>query len=78
MQQIFRVNMEKVKMFEIDSRVGLNGSTTNWHFSCMQDEERKNFIVWLGDVNIDKFTKSTFMNLVHFAEKAGCTQMILV
>lgn len=78
MQQIFKVNNEKVKMFEIDSRVGLNGSTTNWQFSCMQDEERKNFIVWLGDISIDKFTKTTFMNLVNFAEKAGCAKMILV
>jgi len=44
----------------------------------MQDEETKRFYVWLGDVTIDKFTKTTFLNLVNFAEKAGSTKMILV
>lgn len=32
----------------------------------------------LGDITIDKFTKSTFMNLVDFCEKLNATQMILV
>ena len=78
MQELFKVDGEKCKLYEIDSRVGLNGQTSNWSFPCMLDEDRKNFIVWLGDVCIDKFTKTTFMNLVNFAEKSGCAKMILV
>jgi len=32
----------------------------------------------IGKVTIEKFTKSTFLNLVAYAEKAGAKQMILV
>jgi len=32
----------------------------------------------LGNVTIDRFTKSTFLNLVAYAEKSGAKQMILV
>jgi hypothetical protein len=38
----------------------------------MQDEESHRFYVWLGDLAIEKFTKTTFLNLVNFAEKASC------
>jgi hypothetical protein len=37
-----------------------------------------NFYVMLGNVTIDRFTKSTFLNLVAFAEKSGAKQMVLV
>jgi len=37
-----------------------------------------NFYVMLGNVTIEKFTKSTFLNLVAYAEKAGAKQMILI
>ena len=75
---MFKVSENKAKLFELDSRVGLNGSQSNWSFPCMQDEDSHRFYVYLGDVNIDKFTKSTFLNLVNFAEKAGCNKLILV
>jgi hypothetical protein len=42
------------------------------------DEENKRFIVSLGDITIDKFTKSTFMNLANFAEEKGATSMVFV
>jgi len=32
----------------------------------------------LGDITIERFTKSTFMNIVDFAEKLGATKMILI
>jgi len=32
----------------------------------------------LGNVSIEKFTKSTFLNLVAYAEKNGAKQMVLV
>lgn len=65
-------------MFDLDSRVGLNGSQSNWSFSTLFDETNKRFYVWLGDVTLDKFTKTTFLNIVNFAEKTGATQVILV
>lgn len=42
------------------------------------DQENCRFYVWMGDATIEKFTKSTFMNLVDFAEKAGATSIILI
>lgn len=66
------------KLFELDSRVGLNGSQSHWSFPCMQDEDAQRFYVWLGDLSIEKFTKTTFLNLVNFAEKANCNKLILV
>lgn len=75
---MFKVSEGKFKLFDIDSRAGLNGSQTHWSYPCMQDEESSRFFIWLGDVSIDKFTKTTFLNLVSFAEKAGSSNMILV
>jgi len=42
------------------------------------DEENKRFYIWLGDITIDKFTKSTFMNLVTFAESKGAVNMTFI
>lgn len=58
--------------------MGLNGSKSCWSFPCVYDEQTQKFFVWLGDITIDRFTKTTFLNLVNFAEKAGAQQMILV
>jgi len=69
---------EGVKLFELDSKVGLNGQIGHWSFPCIFDEESKRFFVWLGDVTIDKFTKSIFLNLVAFAEKTGASKMVLI
>jgi hypothetical protein len=65
-------------MYEFDSRVGLNGQKCLWMFPCILDSVHSRFFVWMGDVSIEKFTKSTFMNLVGFSEKAGAKQLILV
>ena len=65
-------------MFELDSRVGLNGCQSNWSFSSVFDSQSKKFFVWLGDVAIEKFTKTTFLNLVNFAEKTGAKEVVLV
>lgn len=78
LQQLFKIESDKCKLFEVDSRIGLNGSSTLWSFPCLQDDVREHLIVWLGDINIDKFTKTTFMNLVNFGEKANCKKMIFV
>jgi len=65
-------------MYEFDSRVGLNGQKCLWMFPCILELVHSRFFVWMGDVSIDKFTKSTFMNLVGFAEKSGAKELILV
>jgi len=56
-------------MYEFDARIGLNGQQCLWKFPCLLDLSQNKFFVWMGDVTIEKFTKSTFMNLVGFAEK---------
>ena len=75
---MFKVSEGKAKLVDIDSRIGLNGSQSHQTYSCMQDEESGRFYVWLGDVSIEKFTKTTLMNLVSFAEKAGSNKLVLV
>jgi hypothetical protein len=42
------------------------------------DELLENFYVYLGAADINKFTKSTFMNLVTFAEKSGAKAIYLI
>jgi len=69
---------DKYKLYEFDSKVGLNGSQTHCNFPCLLEEEKKTFFVWLGDVTIDKFTKSTFLNLANFAETNGAKQVVLI
>jgi len=65
-------------MYEFDSRIGLNGSQIHSTFPCLLDSENKRFYIWLGDITIGKFTKSTFMNLANFAETKGAQEMIFV
>ena len=78
LQQIFKSEIGKSRLFEVDSRIGLNGTSTFWSFPCLHDEAKEILIVWLGDINFDKFTKTTFMNLVNFAEKSNCKQIVFV
>lgn len=42
------------------------------------ETESKKFFVWLGDITIDKFTKTTFLNIVQFAETAGASSLVIV
>ena len=65
-------------MSELDSRVGLNGSQSHWSFPCLLDAATSNFFVMLDTVTTDKFTKSTFLNLVAYAEKTGAKQILLI
>jgi len=64
--------------YEFDSLVGLNGSQIHSSFPCLLDEEKKRFFIWLGDITINKFTKSTFMNLADFAEKKGALTITVI
>ena len=78
MMQLFRIKDGQVKHFELDSRVGLNGAQVCWSFPCVLDEQRQIFFVWIGDITIERFTKTTFLNLTNFAENAGATEIMLV
>jgi len=42
------------------------------------ETESKRFFLCLGDISMDKFTKSTFLNIVAFAEKAGASSLVVV
>jgi len=66
------------KLSEFDCRVGLNAAHLHANYPCLLDTQHNRFFVWMGDVPIDKFNKSTFMNLANYAEKNGATSMILV
>jgi len=78
MMKLFQISQGQAKHFELDSKVGLNGSKTCWSFPCVYDEQRSKFFVWLGDITIEKFTKTTFLNLTSFDENTGAKQMILI
>ena len=66
---MIQVQGDQFKLFELDSRIGLNAGTHFESFACLFEEENNRFFVMLGDITIDKFTKSTFLNIVSFAEK---------
>lgn len=44
----------------------------------MLDTNRNLQYVWLGDSTIDKFTKSTYLNLAELAQKKGAKKLVLV
>lgn len=69
--EILKLKEGSYKIYDIDSRVGLNGSKSFSQFQCLNDEESHRFYIWMGELAIEKFTKTTFLNLVNFAEKAG-------
>jgi len=75
---VIKVKEGRFRVYELDSRVGLNGSKSLETFDCLMETESKRFFVWLGDISIDKFTKTTFLNMVDFAEKAGASSMVIV
>jgi len=60
-------NKDNVELVELDSRIGLNGHLSYWEFKCLYNQDNQSFFVWLGDVGIEKLTKSAFLNLADFA-----------
>lgn len=78
MMNLFQVQDGQVKHFELDARAGLNGARTCWSFPCVLDESRQMFFVWLGDVTIERFSKTTFLNLANFAEANSAKRLVLV
>lgn len=78
MISVIKVKEGRFRVYELDSRVGLNGSKSLECFNCLLETESKRFFVWLGDISIDKFTKTTFLNMVQLAEKAGASSMVIV
>lgn len=78
MLNMIKVENDAFKLFELDSMVGLNASHHFQSFTCLFEEDKKRFFVLLGDITIDKFTKSTYLNLVSFAEKQGANSMVLI
>lgn len=78
MTKMINASEDRIKLYELDSRVGLNGSQCLESFPCLMDDEHHRFYVWIGDITIDKFTKTTFLNIVAFAEKAGASSLILI
>ena len=71
-------NVKDGKQFELDARVGLNGSHTSWSFPCVLDESSATFFVWLADITIECFTKTTFLSITNFAEAQGAESVVLV
>jgi len=78
LRKLFKVKEGQDNIYEFDSRIGLNGSQIHSTFPCLLDAENKRFYIWLGDITINKFTKSTFMNLANFAESKGAKSMVFV
>jgi hypothetical protein len=78
LRKLVKVNGDNFKFFDFEAKVGLNAAHMHSYFPCLLEETRKRFFVWLGDVTIDKFNKSTFLNLVNFAESNGAENMVLI
>jgi hypothetical protein len=78
MIEMFNVS-GKSRSYELDSRSGLNGSRCNGSYSCLMDESRSTFFVWLGaQITIEQFTKTSYLSLTNFAEAQGATKVVLV
>jgi len=75
---IVKTQPDRYRHYELDSRAGLLGSHLLWSYQCLFDEVTQKFFIHLGEVDTTKFSKTVFMNLVSFAEKAGATSMVLV
>jgi len=78
MLQLFKHERDQFSAVEFDSRIGLNCSQIHFTFQCLLDASNKRFYVWLGDMTIDKLTKSSFLNLANFAEEKSAQKMILI
>lgn len=78
LMKLIKLNDDKFKLMDFDAKVGLNASVLHHNYPCLLDEDKNKFYVWLGDITIDKFNKSAFMNLANFAESNGATSMVLV
>ena len=73
-----KVQNDQFKLFELDCRVGLNAAHHFESYACLIEEQKHRFYVYLGDISIDKFTKSTYLNIVSFAEKHGANSIVLI
>lgn len=70
MQGLLKIGVSSLEYFEIESRTGLTGQKINWIFPCFSNQVSKSFFVLLREgVTIDKITRSTYLNLVRFAQK---------
>mmetsp|Transcript_21158 Transcript_21158/g.15481 ORF Transcript_21158/g.15481 Transcript_21158/m.15481 type:complete len:130 (-) Transcript_21158:313-702(-) len=78
MLKLLKGDSREFRHFELDSRVGLNGQKCFWMFPCLLNEQEERFFVWMGEVPISKFTKSTFMNIVAFAEQHQAKEVVLI
>jgi len=78
MLKLFKGEKDRFSAVEFDSRIGLNCSQIHSTFQCLLDSGNKRFYVWLGDMNIDKLTKSSFLNLANYAEERFASKMILI
>lgn len=78
LQQLFNVCPQTAKLFDLDSRVGLNGSASLCSFPAVLDTSNLRFYLWLGETPLSSFTKTTFLNIADFAEKSGAKEVVLV
>lgn len=76
MIELFHIKEGQARCYELDSRVGLNGSKTCWSFPCVSTAQQ--FFVWLGDLAIESFTRTALLNLTSFAERQGAREIVLV
>jgi hypothetical protein len=76
--KLFKVTEGKFKIMDFEVKVGLNAQTTFQIFPCLLDEVSRTFYIWLGDITIEKFNKSTFMNLTNYAEENNAKKMVIV
>jgi hypothetical protein len=75
---MIKVSEDRFRLYELDSRVGLNAAYSLESFPCLFDEINSKFFVFLGDITVDKFTKTTYLNIVSFAEKCGASNLVLI
>jgi hypothetical protein len=76
--KLLKVSPGFYKLSEFDCRIGLNASQIHATYPCLLDQQNKIFYIFMGDIPIEKFSKSTLMNLANYAEKNGASSAIFV
>lgn len=78
MLNMLPLSSDQFRLFELGSKVGLNGSLYLENFPCLFDINDQRFYVFLGEAKIDKFTKSTYLNMANLAQKQGAECLIFI
>ena len=70
--KLFGAEQKDQKLIDFQAMSGLNGQNTLRVYSCLLEKESRRSFIWLCDVDLASFNKTTLLNLTDFAEENDC------